>query len=203
MAMNVLISMLIGYAFGCIQAAYLIGRIAGKLDIREHGSGNAGASNVTTIMGVKYGAVVGIIDILKGTAAVLVVKWLFPENPELVFLSGLMAIIGHMFPFYLRFRGGKGVATLIGMMIGVNWLLGLLFALLVIVPALIADYIVFGSLTSFIGLPIVAFIHQYPIWILLFSFGLSGLSFYLHRGNIRRIMAGEETKIRAVLFKKS
>ncbi len=203
MTINILISMLIGYAFGCIQSAYLIGRIAGKMDIREHGSGNAGASNITTIMGVKYGVVVGVVDILKGTLAVIVVKWLFPESPDLSFAAGLLAIVGHMFPFYLRFKGGKGVATLIGMMIGVNWLLGLLFALLVILPALVTDYIVAGSISAFVALPIAAYFRHYDIWILILSLALTATSIYLHRGNLKRIIAGEETKIRAVLFKKS
>ena len=203
MIINSIISMLIGYAFGCIQSAYLIGRVVGKMDIREHGSGNAGASNVTTIMGVKYGAMVGVIDILKGTLAVLVVKALFPESPQLAFLSGLMAIMGHMFPVFLHFRGGKGVATLIGMMAGVNVLLGVLFALLVIVPAAIADYIVFGSLTSFVGLPIVTFFNHFSLWVLIFSLALTAVVFFLHRKNLQRVFAGEETTIRSVLFKKA
>lgn len=203
MTLNILVSMLVGYAFGCIQSAYLVGRIFGKLDIREHGSGNAGASNVTTILGVKYGAMVGAIDILKGALAVVVVRALFPDAPDLAFLSGLMAIIGHMFPVFLGFRGGKGVATLIGMMAGLNILLGVLFALLVILPALVTDYIVFGSLTSFVGLPIVAYLHQHPLWVLIFSIALSAVVFYLHRSNLQRVFAGEELKIRAVLFKKS
>ena len=202
MTMNALISMLIGYALGCIQSAYLIGRLFGKLDIREQGSGNAGASNITSTMGVKYGVIVGLIDILKGVFAVIIVKWVYPASPNLAFLSGLMAIIGHMFPFYLRFRGGKGVATLIGMMIGTNWKLGLLFVLLVVLPALATDYIVAGSLSAFIALPIVSFLSGYPILILAFSLGLTGLCFYLHRNNIQRILAGEELRIRAVIFKK-
>lgn len=200
--MNALISVLIGYALGCIQSAYLVGKLFGKLDIREQGSGNAGASNITTIMGVKYGVVVGLIDILKGAFAVLIVKWIFPDSPDLAFLSGLMAIVGHMFPFYLGFRGGKGVATVIGMMFGINWKLGLLFFLLVAIPALVTDYIVAGSFTTFIALPIVAFLHGYPIFILVLSLGLTGICFYLHRGNIKRLLAGEELKIRAVIFKK-
>jgi glycerol-3-phosphate acyltransferase PlsY len=193
---------LIGYALGCIQSAYLIGKVFGKLDIREHGSGNAGASNTVTILGVKYGVIVGLIDILKGLFAVVIVKWIYPESPSLAYLSGLMAIIGHMFPFYLRFRGGKGVATLIGMMIGVNWKLGLLFALLVIVPAAITDYIVSGSFTTFIALPIVTYLRGYSIPILILSLALTGVCFYLHRENIKRILAKEELKISAVLFKK-
>ncbi|MBI9043479.1 MAG: glycerol-3-phosphate 1-O-acyltransferase PlsY [Anaerolineaceae bacterium] len=202
MTINAFISALIGYAFGCIQSAFLLGKLFGRLDIREHGSGNAGASNVTSTMGLKYGIIVGLIDILKGMFAVILIKWIYPESPELAYLSGLMAILGHMFPFYMRFRGGKGVATLVGMMIGMNWKLGLLFALLVIIPALLTDYIVSGSFTTFIALPIVSFLHGYPTLILVLSLVLTGLCFYLHRYNIQRIRAGEELKIRAVLFKK-
>ena len=199
---NQLISMLIGYALGCIQSAYLIGKLIGKLDIREHGSGNAGASNITSTMGLKFGVIVGLIDILKGVIAVLIVAWIYPTNPNLAILSGLMAITGHMFPFFMGFRGGKGVATLIGMMLGLNWKLGILFALLVVLPALLSDYITVGSLTSFIALPVVAIVNGYPIVIFVFSLALTGLSFYLHRSNIQRILAGEELKIRAVLLKK-
>ena len=199
---NVMISMIIGYVLGCIQSAYLIGRLVGNLDIRDHGSGNAGASNITSTMGVKYGVIVGLIDILKGVFAVLIAGWVYPSEPNLAFFSGLMAITGHMFPFFMGFRGGKGVATLIGMMFGVDWKLGILFAMLVVVPALIADIITVGSLTSFFALPIVSFVNGYPTLILVFSFALAGISFYLHRSNIRRILAGEELKIRAVLFKK-
>ncbi len=120
MVNQAIIAILIGYAFGCIQSAYFLSKMFGKMDIREHGSGNAGASNITAIMGLKYGFFVALIDILKGIFAVLVVKWIFPNIPDLAYLSGIMAIIGHIFPFYLKFRGGKGVATLVGMMIGLN-----------------------------------------------------------------------------------
>jgi glycerol-3-phosphate acyltransferase PlsY len=202
MTLNTLICMLIGYLFGCIQSAYLIGRLVGKMDIRERGSGNAGASNITAEMGVQYGVIVGIVDILKGVFAVMVVKWIYPASPELAYLSGLMAIVGHLFPFFMGFRGGKGVATLVGMMFGVDWKLGILFFLLVAVPALVTDYIVAGSFTTFIALPIVSFYYGFPILILVLSLILTGLCFYLHRANIRRIRAGEELKIRATVFKK-
>jgi glycerol-3-phosphate acyltransferase PlsY len=199
---TILISMLIGYLFGCIQSAYLIGKLVGKLDIRNQGSGNAGASNITSTLGVKYGVIVGLVDILKGMFAVLVVKWLYPDLPTLAFLSGLMAVIGHIFPFYMRFRGGKGVAALVGMMLGVDWVLGMIFILLVAVPALITDYIVAGSFTTFVALPIVAYVQGHPFWILVICLVLTVLCFYLHRANIRRIRAGEELKIRATVFKK-
>ncbi len=78
MVMQTIIALLIGYAFGCIQAAYILSKMVGKMDIREHGSGNAGASNITAIMGWKYGFIVGLVDVLKGLFAVLVLKWIIP-----------------------------------------------------------------------------------------------------------------------------
>ena len=172
------------------------------MDIREHGSGNAGASNITAILGLKYGFIVALVDVLKGIFAVLVVKWIFPDNPDLAYLSGIMAIIGHIFPFYMKFRGGKGVATLVGMMVGINWKLGMLFGLLVAIPALLTDYIVAGSFTTFIALPIVTYILGYPIIFTVLSVCLTILCFYLHRANIRRIINKEELKISTVIKRK-
>ena len=202
MVNQAIIAILIGYAFGCIQSAYFLSKMFGKMDIREHGSGNAGASNITAIMGLKYGFFVALIDILKGIFAVLVVKWIFPNIPDLAYLSGIMAIIGHIFPFYLKFRGGKGVATLVGMMIGLNWKLGLLFGLLLVIPALLADYVVVGSLTTFTALPIMTYLLGYPIVFNIISVCLTTLVFYLHRANIHRIINKEELKISTVIKRK-
>lgn len=197
-----LLSGLIGYALGCIQSAYLLGRLVGKIDIREHGSGNAGASNITSTLGLKYGAIVGLVDILKGTAAVLVIQRVYPDFPELAYLAGLMAILGHMFPVFLKFRGGKGVATLAGMMFGVDWRLGILFVLLIAVPAFVTDYIVAGSFTTFLALPVVTYLQGLPIYLLILSLAVTVVCFYLHRGNIQRILKGTELKIRETILKK-
>lgn len=202
MVNQAIIAILIGYAFGCIQSSYFLSKMVGKIDIREHGSGNAGASNITAIMGWKYGFIVGLVDVLKGVFAVLVVKWIYPDSPDLAYLSGIMAIIGHIFPFYMKFRGGKGVATLVGMTFGLNWKLGVLFALLVVLPALLTDYIVIGSFTVFIALPIVTYILSYPIVFTLMSVCLTILVFYLHRANIQRIINKKELKISAVIKRK-
>jgi len=174
----------------------------GKMDIREHGSGNAGASNITTIMGLKFGVIVGLVDILKGFFAVVVVRLIYPDNPDLAYLAGIMAILGHIFPFYMKFRGGKGVATLVGMMFGLNWKLGVLFALLVIIPALLTDYIVVGSFTTFTALPIVTYILDYPLAFTIIGGFLTVLVYYLHRFNIQRLINKEETKISSVIKKK-
>ena len=202
MVTQTIIAILIGYAFGCIQAAYILSKMVGKMDIREQGSGNAGASNITAIMGWKYGFIVGLVDALKGLFAVLVLKWIYPDSPDLAYLSGIMAIIGHIFPFYMKFRGGKGVATLVGMMFGLNWKLGIIFALLLAVPALLTDYIVVGSFSTFIALPIVTYLLEYPIVFTIIGICFTVLSFYLHRANIKRIISKDELKISAVIKKK-
>jgi len=201
MATQIMLTLIIGYLFGCLQSAFILGKLVRKIDIRDHGSGNAGASNITSTLGLKFGVIVGLVDILKGFFAVQVVKWIYPGNPDLAYLAGLMAILGHIFPFYLKFRGGKGVATLAGMMFGVNWKLGLFFVLLMAVPALVTDYIVAGSFSTFIALPIVTYFSGYPILMTLLSLGLTVLCFYLHRANIQRILDKEELKISAVIFK--
>jgi len=202
MTLNTLLAILIGYAFGTIQAAYFVSKIFGKMDIREHGTGNAGASNITTIMGVKFGFIVGFVDVLKGLLAVVVVKWLFPQSPNLAILAGMMAIVGHIFPFYMKFRGGKGVATLIGLFFGFDWKLGILFIFLVALPAFLADYIVIGSLTAFVALPVTVYLLDYLLYLVILGAALTLLSFWLHRGNVQRIRDMEETTISSVLWKK-
>lgn len=198
---KIIISILLGYGLGSIQSAYLLGRFIGSIDIRDHGTGNAGASNITSTLGLKFGVFVAAFDVLKGTLAVLVVQLIYPASPELAFLAGMMAVLGHVYPFYLKFRGGKGVAALVGMMLGVDWRLGLLFLLLVAVPALLADYIVVGSLAVFVALPVTANYLGYPLTLIIGGILLTVLSFYLHRGNIQRILKGEELKISSVIFK--
>ncbi|MCP4139449.1 MAG: glycerol-3-phosphate 1-O-acyltransferase PlsY [Chloroflexi bacterium] len=202
MLSQTIIALLTGYLFGSIQPAYFLSKLVAKTDIREHGSGNAGASNITAIMGWKYGFIVAFIDVLKAMLAVLVIKWIYPDSPNLAYLAGIMAILGHLFPFYMNFRGGKGVAALMGMMLGINWNLGILFILLVAIPALLADYIVVGSLTAFIALPIATYILKYPTLLIFIGALMTLLIFYLHRGNIERIINKEELKISTVLKRK-
>ncbi len=194
-----IISLLIGYLFGCIQTAYLLGKLFGKIDIRRHGSGNAGASNVTAMMGMKFGAITALIDILKGTAAVLAVKAIYPGQPEPAYIAGIGAILGHIFPFYMNFHGGKGVAALVGMMFGFDWRLGVFFVLLVAIPAVLTDYIVSGSFTTYIALPIVTLLYGYHWIYLVIAISMTVLCFYKHRANIRRIIDKTETKISSVI----
>lgn len=202
MSSTIFIATLSGYALGCIQSAYIVSKVFGKIDIREHGTGNAGASNITTIMGLNYGVLVAFIDALKGAVAVWIMRAIFPAEPALAYLAGIGAILGHIFPFYLNFRGGKGVATLVGMVFGLKFGLGFVFILLVLIPGLLADYIVVGSFAAFLGLVVFTWVSGYEPSLILVAVLMNVLIIYLHRGNIQRILAKEETKISDVLKKK-
>ena len=203
MTTEILIVLLVGYLLGCIQSAYLVSTVIGKIDIRDHGSGNAGASNITATMGLNYGVFVAFVDALKGAVAVWIFRAIYPDVPTLHYLAGIAAILGHIFPFYLKFRGGKGVATLVGMIFGLKFVLGFLFILLVLVPGVLADYIVVGSFGSFLGLLVYTWRAGYETPLIIIALLMNILVVYLHRGNIQRIMAKEETKISDVInFKK-
>ena len=199
MTSQIIIALLLGYAFGCIQSAYIVSTVFGKIDIREHGSGNAGASNITAIMGINYGVFVAFVDALKGATAVWIARAIFSDMPTLHYLAGIGAMFGHIFPFYMKFRGGKGVATLVGMIFGLKFGLGFVFILLVLIPGLLTDYIVMGSFGSFIGLLVYTWIAGYEMPLVIVALLLNIMIVYLHRGNLQRIRAGEETKISDVV----
>ncbi|MBN1873290.1 MAG: glycerol-3-phosphate 1-O-acyltransferase PlsY [Anaerolineae bacterium] len=199
---QILIAALIGYLFGCIQTAYLLGKFVGRFDIRQMGSGNAGASNVTVIMGWKYGIITGILDILKGIVPVLIVKTLYLDTPALAYFAGQAAILGHIFPFYLNFRGGKGVATLVGMFLGYHWPFGLLLVGLMIVLPFTFDFIVVGSLTVFTVSAILTFVLELPWLCKLTALVLTVIAFIKHAENIQRIRNNEEVRMSDTFKKK-
>ncbi|MEA3310232.1 MAG: glycerol-3-phosphate 1-O-acyltransferase PlsY [Chloroflexota bacterium] len=200
---HIFIAILIGYALGSLQTAYFMGRLVKQLDIREHGSGNAGASNVTDILGLKYGFITGLMDAIKALIAVLLVKTLYPGNATLPYLAGIGAILGHLYPFYLSFRGGKGVACLIGMFFGLNFWWGLLYLGSMIIIALSSNYVVYGSLAVFTAFPLITLLLGQPPLVVGLSVVLSSIIFYKHRSNIRRLINKEELSISKVLKRKT
>jgi glycerol-3-phosphate acyltransferase PlsY len=199
---QILIASLIGYLFGCIQTAYFVGKTIGKTDIRQHGSGNAGASNITVVMGWKYGFITATIDVLKGILPVVIVRALYPDTPALAYFAGMAAILGHIFPFYLRFRGGKGVATLVGMFLGYQWPLSLLLIGVMIALPLLFDFIVVGSLTVFVLLSVFTFMLKMPWLCRIIALLLTIIAFIKHAENVQRIRKDEEVRISEVLKRK-
>lgn len=189
---------LFGYIVGSFQTAFFIGKLAGNIDIREHGTSNAGASNVTIVMGLKYGVITGIIDILKGVLAVLLVKYLFPGSSLYPFLAGTMAVLGHIFPVYLKFKGGKGTATIVGFALAFDYRVGLILTLTIVLITVITDYISLASVIMYTILPISNYFLGYGMALVYLGILLALISYIKHYDNMIRIYNGEEKGLRGV-----
>lgn len=200
--MQFLVAAILGYFLGCFQTAFVLGKFVGKLDIREKGSNNAGASNVTIVMGWKYGILTAVIDIMKAIVAVLLMKWLFPNSDYLYFVSGFFAIIGHIFPFYLKFKGGKGTASIIGMALAIDFKIATILILTIIIVTILTDYIAIGTLAIVIIWPIAKYIAGYSVAGVGILCIIAAISIYKHLANYKRILNKEETGLRSVFQKK-
>lgn len=188
------------YLIGSIPSALWIGKIFYKTDIRQHGSGNLGTTNTFRVLGKKPGIAVLFIDILKGTAAVLFpLLAIFSDSTVHPLVLGVMAVVGHMFPIFASFKGGKAVATSAGVILGYNFPLFLVLILTFIIALKITKIV---SLTSMIAAT-VAIIYVIIFWIVTGNYALlilvaflAGFIFYRHRENIKRIKNGTEPKIK-------
>lgn len=196
-----IIAVLIGaYLLGSIPSAVWIGKAFYGVDVRQHGSGNAGTTNVMRVLGKKAALPVFIIDGLKGYLAVALAGWsgLQAESPEWLYLKMalcLTAVVGHMFPIFAGFKGGKGVATLVGAMFGFS-VGGILLCLATfVVLVAYTKYVSVGSMVGGLLLPFYSALCGQSDWRLMVFFGVvSALIFYTHRSNIGRLLHGTENK---------
>ena len=190
-----ILSVVMAYLIGSISSSTLVGKWFAHIDIRDHGSGNAGATNTLRVLGLKWALVVLTVDILKGMAAVFIAWWLGNGNPWFAYLTGLAAIIGHNWPIYFGFRGGKGIATTIGVL-----------ALLMFIPAIIAGVIaiLLVLLTRYVSLGALVFTILTPVFVIIleknpnagiFAAIVALFSIYRHRTNIVRLVRGKEHRI--------
>lgn len=198
--MAVIIGSLIGYLLGSISFSYIIAKKIKKVDIREHGSGNAGATNTLRVLGVGPAVTVLILDILKGIASVQIGFLLAPDDSGIVpALAGLFSIIGHNWPIYYGFRGGKGVATTIGVLATLVFFPALYAGIFAILSILIWRFVSLGSLLFSIVTPIFVYFfldyYDYPIVYFYLSSVVAILSIWRHRSNIHRLIHGTENKI--------
>lgn len=198
-----MLASIIGYLFGCVQTAYILIRIVKKEDIRKLGTNNAGASNVTTVAGWKLGIITAVVDILKGTAAVYIVSQFFPKSIELLYVTGAFVILGHIFPAYLKFKGGKGTASLIGIMLAINFKIALILVVTLVILTVITDYIAIGSIGMFSMLPAVTFIYDYKLICIMIGIFLLAVCIYKHFINLKRIFKKEELGLRAVIKRRN
>jgi glycerol-3-phosphate acyltransferase PlsY len=190
--MNVWIALALGYLLGSIPFGLLLTKAAGGPDVRTIGSGNIGATNVLRTGRKGLAALTLLLDALKGTAAVLIAAVYGGYEASLA--AGLAAFLGHLFPIWLKFKGGKGVATYIGLLLGVYWPAMLIFCAVWLTVAFATRYSSVAALTASALTPPALYLLDRPGPAALF-FALSLLLWFMHRTNIRRLMNGTEGKI--------
>jgi glycerol-3-phosphate acyltransferase PlsY len=186
------VALLLGYLLGSIPFGLILTKLAGTEDLRSIGSGNIGATNVLRTGRKGLAAATLICDMLKGTLAVVIAGYL--GGPNAAMLAGLGAFLGHLFPVWLGFKGGKGVAVYIGVLIGLFWPAAVLFCLVWISTAAITRYSSLSALVASVVTPIFLWWFGHPALASLFAV-LTLLLFYMHRENIRRLQAGTEGRI--------
>jgi len=194
---SILSSVLIGYLLGAIPFGLLVARSRG-IDIRLHGSGNIGATNVLRVLGKKWGILVFVLDALKGWLAVdLAMRWL-PAGTHGAVLNGLVAafacVLGHSFPVWLRFRGGKGVATTAGVLVSLMPLAAGVALLVWVAVFFSSRYVSLASIAAAIALPVSAALLGKGMYLLVFSGIVAALVIWRHRTNIERLRAGTENR---------
>ena len=193
--MKYLFAVLLGYLLGCSSMAFYIGRMK-KKDIRTAGSGNLGASNATVLFGWGAGVAVALHDIGKAALAVFLAKWLFPELEYAGAAAGVASVLGHIFPFYLKFKGGKGLASYFGMSLALNWKLALILAAVIVLATLITDYISVGALSTIVVAPVYMGLTTHN-WVLVAILCVAtAVMFVKHWENILRIAKGQEIGLR-------
>ncbi len=195
-----LIAVLIGYSFGCIQFAYIFGKAIKHIDIRQYGSGNAGTTNVIRVMGLKWGLITLTCDILKAVAGVLVCALIFGYDQKYLLLwTGVGVVLGHNYPFYMQFKGGKGVAAMIGIFLAADFRMLLIAGIPSLFVLYFSRYMSLASLTYMVLLVVCAicFYHGAPhgLEVILLTSGLAASTFWRHRANIKRLLNGTENRL--------
>ncbi|CDX19792.1 1-acyl glycerol-3-phosphate synthetase component [Mesorhizobium sp. ORS 3324] len=191
--MSYVLALIFGYLLGSIPFGLLITRAAGLGDVRQIGSGNIGATNVLRTGNKGLAAATLLLDALKGTAAALIAGRF---APEFALLAGFGAFLGHLFPVWLGFKGGKGVATYLGVLLGLAWQGMLVFAAVWLAMAFLFRYSSLAALTAAVVVPIALYFISTPQIAGLFGL-MSLIVFVMHRANISRLLAGNESKIGA------
>jgi glycerol-3-phosphate acyltransferase PlsY len=186
------VALILGYLLGSIPFGLILTKLAGTQDLRAIGSGNIGATNVLRTGRKGLAAATLLLDMLKGTAAVVISGYY--GGPNAAMLAALGAFLGHLFPVWLNFRGGKGVAVYIGVLIGLFWPAAVVFCLLWLATAVTSRYSSLSALVASFVTPIFLWWFGHPALASLFAV-LTLLLFYMHRENIRRLQAGTEGRI--------
>lgn len=194
------------YLIGSVSPSIILGKILKGIDIREHGSGNAGSTNAFRVLGKWAGITVLLLDIFKGYFAVKFISLLAGENTiissTLIYiLSGFAAVTGHVWTLFHSFKGGKGVNTATGVLLALIPIPTVLAAGIFLIALLITRYVSLGSMLASLSLPIILLIQRQrginvPLELIIFTLVISAFIIYTHRANIKRLMRGEENKVK-------
>ena len=209
MPLSIAVSIIASYLIGAIPTGYLAGRILKNIDIREHGSKNMGATNVMRTLGKGPGMVVLLIDILKGILPILIFANAFDlHQPEVLVALGVCSVIGHNWTVFLGFKGGKGVATTLGVLIGLSLEIpGIRPVLLLTIVVWMILFLIFGyvslaSIAAGVALPLLMVYFNEPFALKIMSILLCVFVVFRHRSNISRLTRGQENSIKRTFFKK-
>lgn len=206
--MERIVCLIMGYAFGLFQTGYLYSR-SKHMDIRNYGSGNSGSTNVLRVMGVKAGLIVFAGDAGKMILACLLTRYLFRAQPQALYLyllyTGFGVVLGHNFPFYMGFKGGKGIAASAGLLLSLDWRVTFICLIVFVVVVAVTRYVSLGSILVmilfFFGMAWFGFQgdfgleEQYLPEFIAVAAALTGMAIWRHRTNISRLLSGTENKI--------
>ncbi|MBA4603701.1 glycerol-3-phosphate 1-O-acyltransferase PlsY [Thermoactinomyces sp. AMNI-1] len=189
------ISILISYLLGSISFSYLFTRWLKGVDIRNYGSGNAGATNTLRVLGTGPAAIVFVLDALKGVASVGIGNWMSHGDHIMMVVCGIAAVVGHNWPVFLRFRGGKGIATTVGVAASCFFGATLISGILAILFIAVTRYVSLGSLVLTIFIPIVMWIMNYSGLMIGLMLIITAMAILRHKQNISNLIHGTERKI--------
>ena len=202
----ILTFILVSYVLGSMSNAIWIGKVFHNIDVREHGSGNAGATNTFRVLGKRPGITVLLLDMAKGFTSSNLVYFIgsvevgSTQFVNLQLLFGLTAVIGHLFPVFAKFKGGKGVATLFGVVIAIHWLSGMLSLGLFVLVLFATRYVSLSSILACVFFPFAValiFKQEEPLFIA-FAIAAAVMAIGTHQKNIKRIFEGEENKAKLI-----
>lgn len=192
------VASLIGYLLGCSNMAFYLAKLKG-VNMADKGSGNPGASNATLLLGWRAGILVAIHDIGKALLAVMIARWLFPNVVGCGETAGVACVIGHVFPIFMKFRGGKGFASFVGLTLALNWKFALVILAAVVLVTVVFDYLVIGTTLTVVSLPVYMTVTSagwIPVLIVCLA---TTVIIFKHRQNYVRIFNGTEIGLRSAL----
>jgi len=197
-----------GYFIGSLHGSKIAQKLSG-VNVKEHGVKNSGASNATIVLGWKYGVLVALIDIGKGVLAVLLLHYFLQSTSysiehimTLLFLMGAAVVIGHNYPIWMNFDGGKGTASVIGITLAIDWKMGLLGLLLLVITTLVTDYLLLGVLVLYLTFCGYAIWFTDGYWPTVIAVALFLLAIWKHLENVKRLKLGSEPRLSSVIKKK-